>query len=204
MDDQAETVLVRLLRGSGPDGLAAMRAGPRHPLLGLRRAETEALCGALGLAPVRDPSNDDPRHLRNRVRAELVPLCAELSGRDPVPLLARLAALAAQDAAFLDAAAAGAVPDPADARALRRAPVALAARSVRRWLRAAGATAPSGGRAPGADGDGRHPPGSAEVARVLAVAAGDARATELAGGWRVRRSGGRLVAEPPRSVQFRR
>jgi len=44
MDDQAETVLVNVLRGAGPDGLSGMAPGARHPLLGLRRAETHALC----------------------------------------------------------------------------------------------------------------------------------------------------------------
>ena len=90
-DDQAETVLANLLRGAGVHGLAGMRAGPGHPLLGLRRAETVALCELLGLDPVQDPSNDDPRFVRNRVRHELLPLCSAIAGRDVVPVLARQA-----------------------------------------------------------------------------------------------------------------
>ena len=101
-DDQAETVLVNLLRGAGVHGLAAMRAGPGHPLLGLRRAETVALCEHLGLVPVRDPSNDDPRFVRNRVRHELLPLCSAIAGRDVVPVLARQAGVLAGDADLLD------------------------------------------------------------------------------------------------------
>ncbi len=97
-----------------------MAPGPRHPLLGLRRAETEALCTSMGLEPVRDPSNDDPRHLRNRVRHELLPLCAELARRDPVPLLARQADLLRDESALLEELAGEAVPDPTDARALAR------------------------------------------------------------------------------------
>lgn len=194
MDDQAETVLCNLLRGSGLDGVAGMRPGPTHPLLGLRRAETHRICAALGLDAVRDPSNDDPRHLRNRVRHELLPLCATVAGRDPVPLLARHAALCGDEAELLDALAAGTVADPADARTLSAAPLALGRRAVRRWLREAGATGSSGGRL---GDDGRHPPTLAEVTRVLAVAAGDAVATEVAGGARVRRSGGRLAVERP-------
>jgi tRNA(Ile)-lysidine synthase len=196
MDDQAETVLSNLLRGAGPDGLAGMRPGPEHPLLAVRRSEARAVCGASGLRWLEDPSNDDRRFLRNRVRHELLPLCAALAGRDPVPLLARLASLAAADASFLDELASERVPDPTDAAALAAAPEPLAARAVRCWLRQAGATPPSGGR-PGAErGGGRHPPPLADVRRVLAVAAGDAVATELTGGWRVRRTRGRLRLDP--------
>ena len=77
MDDQAETVLVNVLRGAGADGMAGMEAGPHHPLLGLRRAETTSLCDALGLVPVVDPTNEDPAFVRNRIRHELLPLCAD-------------------------------------------------------------------------------------------------------------------------------
>ncbi len=135
MDDQAETVLLNLLRGAGLDGVGAMPPGPEHPLLALRRTETTGLCAAVGLTPVADPSNDDRRHLRNRVRHELLPLLADLGRRDPVPLLARQAALAREDAALLDVLAAEAVPDPADAV---RGARPLARRAVRRWLRAGG------------------------------------------------------------------
>ena len=209
MDDQAETVLCNLLRGAGPDGVAGMRRGPCHPILGLRRDETRSVCKEARLRWVEDPSNDDPRFLRNRVRSELLPLCGALAGRDPVPLLARFAAISADDAALLDGLAADALPDPSSAWALARAPRPLAARAVRRWLRMAGATPETGGRASEVGAD-RHPPTAADVERVLAVAAGDAVATEVTGGWRVRRRGGRLLAEPPeatpdpRPVQSRR
>ncbi len=189
MDDQAETVLCNLLRGAGLDGLGAMAPGPRHPLLELRRHETEALCAALGLEPVRDPSNLDPRHLRNRVRHELLPLCSELARRDVVPVLARQAGLLREEAQVLDQLARAEVPDPSDARALAAAPLALARRAVRRWL------VPD--QAPE-----RHPPSSAAVARVLEVAAGRRVATEIEGGRQVRRSRGHLaVAEPSDKVR---
>lgn len=197
MDDQAETVLCNLLRGTGPDGMSGMKPGPEHPLLALRRSETRAVCKDAGLRWVEDPSNDDPRHLRNRVRHELLPMCADLAGRDPVPLLARLAELAAADSELLGDLAGEIVPDPTVAADLARAPGPLAGRAVRTWLRAIGATPDSGGRAAAARGADRQPPSLAEVRRVLAVAAGDAVGTELAGGWRVRRSGGRLFAAPP-------
>jgi tRNA(Ile)-lysidine synthase len=187
MDDQAETVLLNLLRGAAAEGLAGMRPGPHHPLLGLRRTETRQVCEAMGLEWLEDPSNADPRHLRNRVRHELLPLCAALARRDPVPLLARQAALLRSESTLLDALAAQAVPDPSDARAVAAAPPPLARRALRGWLR-------TSGRPPGpASG---HPPSSASVDRVLAVAAGRAVGTELEGGRRVRRSGGRLLVDP--------
>ena len=96
--------------GRPPCGPAA-----RHPLLGLRRSETAGVCRAMGLEPVVDPSNDDPRHLRNRVRHELLPLCAELVHRDPVPLLARHADVLRAESALLDDLARHAVPEPSDA-----------------------------------------------------------------------------------------
>ena len=184
MDDQAETILINLLRGAGADGLAGMEPGTRHPLLALRRSETHALCAAAGLAPVCDESNTDPAFVRNRVRHELLPLCAQVAGRDPVPLLARQAGVLRAEVVLLDMLAVQALPDPTDARAVARADRALARRALRRWLREA-------------DGGG-HPPTLAEVDRTLAVAAGAAVGTELAGGRRVRRTGSRLRVEPGR------
>jgi tRNA(Ile)-lysidine synthase len=178
MDDQAETVLANLLRGSGVHGLSGMRPGPRHPLLGLRRAETVAVSRQLGLDPVVDPSNLDPRHLRNRIRHELLPLCSAMAGRDVVPVLARQAGVLAGDADLLDAVAG--LVDPAAAAALADAPEAAARRSVRAWL----------------TGEGDYPPPLDAVDRVLAVARGERRATEVPGGRRVARSGGRLSVDP--------
>jgi hypoxanthine phosphoribosyltransferase len=184
MDDQAETILVNLLRGAGADGLAGMEPGVRHPILGLRRHETHALCAAAGLVPVCDESNDDPAFVRNRIRHELLPLCAAVAGRDPVPLLARQAGVLRDEVALLESLATERLPDPADARAVVAAPRPLARRALRRWLRQAG--------------DDGHPPSLAEVDRTLAVAAGAAVGTELTGGRRVRRTGGRLRVEPAR------
>ena len=192
MDDQAETVLLNLLRGSGADGLAGMTPGLRHPLLGLRRHETHAVCAAMELAPVEDPSNDDPAFLRNRVRHELLPLCADLAGRDPVPLLARQAAVLRDEASFLDALALEAAPDPQDARVVARLPLALARRSVRQWLR----DSPGTGTATATATATGYPPSLAEVERVLTVAAGGAVGTEISGGRRVHRRGQRLSVGP--------
>ncbi len=191
MDDQAETIVLNFLRGSGADGLAGMAPGRRHPLLGLRRQEAHAVCAAMGLTPVRDPSNDDPVHRRNRVRHELLPLLAEVSGRDPVPLLARQSGVLRDEVGVLNDLTSVVLPDPADAKAVAAAPVALARRAVRRWIQEARASEV----APGAG----YPPSLAEVERVLDVAAGRAIATELSGGRRVRRSSARLALEGPPS-----
>ncbi|HEY6697241.1 MAG TPA: tRNA lysidine(34) synthetase TilS [Acidimicrobiales bacterium] len=177
-DDQAETVLLNVLRGAGIDGLAGMDPR-RRPVRRLRRRETRALCDTLGLKPVEDPTNRDSAYRRNRVRHELLPLLGDIAERDVAPILARQADLARDDVALLDELAAAL--DPCDARALAAAPAPLARRAVRNWLRTGG---------PG--GDEQHPPDAATVDRVLAVARGEAVACELPGRWRVARSRGRL------------
>ncbi len=186
-DDLAETMLLNLVRGSGLDGLTRLRPGRRHPILRLRRTETEAVCASIGVEPFLDPSNLDPAFARNRVRREVLPLLVDVAGgRDVVALLARTSDLLAADADALDILAAAAVPDVCDARTMAGAPPALAARAVREWLAAAG---------PG--GSEHHPPSAAAVARVLAVARLEVGACELAGGWRVARTAGRLrLVEP--------
>lgn len=177
-DDQAETVLLNVLRGAGLDGLVGIRPGPTKPLLGIRRAETRALCEELGLTVVEDPSNVDRSLRRNRIRHELLPLMNDIAGRDVAALLARQAALLRDDADLLDELA-GPL-DPTDARAVAAAPTPLARRALRRWLRW---------------GPEAHPPDAAAVERVLSVARGEARATEISGGRRVARRRGRLYVE---------
>jgi tRNA(Ile)-lysidine synthase len=182
-DDQAETVLLNLLRGAGLDGLAGMRPHDRvrRPLLRLRRSETEWVCSRCGLEPLTDPSNLDAAIRRNRVRRELLPLAQAIAERDPVPVLARQAELLADDADLL--AELAAAIDPTDAVVLAAAPPPLARRAVRVWLRAAG-------------DDERHPPDAATVERVLAVARGEASATDVGRRRRVSRSRGRLRLDP--------
>lgn len=185
-DDQAETLLLALMRGAGPAGLAGANPASR-PLLALRRSETRALCRAFGVDVVEDPSNQDPAIRRNRVRHELLPLLDDIAGRDVVEILARSAALHGQVAALLDELATGV--DPNSAGSLAAAPRPVAAHAIRRWLRAeTGAS---------------HPPDSAAIDRVLAVAAGRHTACELPGGWRVSRSRGRLQLHRPDSVRIR-
>jgi tRNA(Ile)-lysidine synthase len=103
-DDQAETVVMRWLRGAGPAALAGMpaiRGRVIRPLLGVTRAEIEAYVAEHGLAPARDPSNHDPRFLRARVRQDLMPALRAINPR-AAETMARSAALLAEDAAWLD------------------------------------------------------------------------------------------------------
>ena len=177
-DDQAETVLINLMRGASSTGLAAMRPGPRRPILALRRVETVRLCQALGITTVEDLSNRDPVFLRNRVRHELLPVLNQLAGRDLVPVLTRQADLLRDDSDLLDELAAAL--DPTDAKQLSAAPLPLARRAVRRWLTT------------------DHPPDAATVERVLRVAGGQATGCDLGAGRRVERSHQRLqlLGEP--------
>jgi tRNA(Ile)-lysidine synthase len=105
-DDQVETVLMRVLRGSGPAGLAGMaarRGAVVRPLLPFRRAALEAYLAEIGLVPWIDPANADPRHLRSWLRTELLPvLRARLPDVDAD--VARLASQAGRDREAWDAA----------------------------------------------------------------------------------------------------
>ena len=177
MDDQAETLLINLMRGAGPEGLAAMQPGGTHPILGLRRSETHALCAEMGLAPVLDPTNTDPRFVRNRVRNELLPLLADISQRDPVPILGRATDNARDLIAGLAELTEGV--DPTDTRALAKLPEIVQRTALREWL-----TNQAGYR-----------PSSAELARVLDVVHHRSAATELAGGRQIKRSDGTLRFE---------
>jgi tRNA(Ile)-lysidine synthase len=176
-DDQAETVVINLLRGAGTTGLAGMRPSPNKPLLAVRRAETAAVCAAEGLRPVTDPSNRDPAFVRNRVRHEVLPLLNDVARRDVVPLLARMASVLGDDDRLLDGLASRI--DRTDAKAVATAEPALARRVLRNWI-----------------ADGGHPPDLATVERALEVARGAATACELGGGRRLRRGRQRLEIVP--------
>lgn len=155
LDDQAETVLLGLGRGSGPRSVAGMRGlDPPwgRPLLGVRRTVTEAACAALGLAPWADPHNSDPRFRRVRLRTEALPLLEDVLGGGVAEALARTAAqlqedldlLEGQACALLAAALEKSTPadsTPADSlgvAVLQAAPAALRRRALRRWLLDAG------------------------------------------------------------------
>ena len=94
LDDQAETVLLGLARGSGPRSLAGMpprRGVFRRPLLGLRRPVTASACAALGLEPWQDPHNGDRRFARVRVRLDALPALEAAVGPGVAEALARTA-----------------------------------------------------------------------------------------------------------------
>jgi tRNA(Ile)-lysidine synthase len=146
LDDQAETVLLGLGRGSGPRSVAGMVAeNPPfwRPLLGLRRTATRAACAALELPVWDDPWNDDPAYTRVRLRTEALPLLEDVLGGGVAPALARTAALLREDLDLLDALAAAELDRLAGAHGLpaddvAALPTALRRRVLRGWLRAAG------------------------------------------------------------------
>ncbi len=192
-DDQAETVLLNFLRGSGSAGLAGMaarRGDLARPLLHLRRADVRAVALGRGLQVVDDPTNADVRWRRAWIRHEALPMLSRGVERDLVPILVRQAEVLRAESDLLDqlgddvlrAATIGGAGNPGAgevrARDLLAAPLPVARRAIRRWL-------------------GMPPPSADEVERVLAVSRGDAVGTELAGGRRVRRSAGRLTQELP-------
>jgi tRNA(Ile)-lysidine synthase len=105
LDDQAETVLLGLARGSGTRSLAGMapvNARYRRPLLAVERAVTRAACADLGLPVWDDPHNDDPAFTRVRVRADVLPVLEAALGPGLAAALARTADLARDDADALD------------------------------------------------------------------------------------------------------
>lgn len=147
LDDQAETVLLGLGRGSGTRSLAGMAstADRLRPLLGIRRERTRTACVEIGLEPWQDPHNREPRFARARVRHRVLPVLEAELGPGVAESLARTAQLAADDAALLDRMADDllvAVRRGADldCSGLEAADPALRGRVLKRWLTESGAT----------------------------------------------------------------
>nr|WP_232014128.1 tRNA lysidine(34) synthetase TilS [Glycomyces terrestris] len=191
-DDQAETVLLALVRGAGPRGIAGMRAVRGHyrrPLLGIARGDTHEACAERGLKPWADPHNEDPRFLRSALRPALDSLVAVL-GEDLVANLARTAALVGEDTDYLDALALAALDEcraegGLDAGRLGALPAPVRTRAVRAWLLESGVN--------GAELNHRH---VTAVDALVADWRGQGPAF-LPGGIEVRRGGGRLTATQP-------
>lgn len=187
-DDQVETFLFNLLRGSGAAGLAAMRSSSMRgdleivrPLLGVWREEIDHYVTQHGLEFCEDASNADPRHTRNRVRHEIVPLLTSAFGREVRAALLRSAEILREEDAFL-----GALPELALANAselpvgeLRGLPLAIQRRVLLAWLRARGIAEI----------------GFEEVERVRSLLAGRVAKVNLPDARHARRRAGRLFVE---------
>jgi tRNA(Ile)-lysidine synthase len=196
LDDQAETVLLGLARGSGPRSVAGMvefRPPFWRPLLGVRRETTRAACAAQELPVWDDPWNSDPAYTRVRLRTEALPLLDDVLGGGVAPALARTAALLREDLDALDALAAaelaallgadGSLP----AGPLAELPPAVRRRVLRGWLIGAGVP----------DLQGVH---LAAVDALLTRWRGQGRADLPGGAGVVRASGSLTVQRGPRRV----
>ncbi len=147
LDDQAETVLLNLIRGSGLEGIVGIDPGHGgrsrlvQPLFDVERADVEAFCRSLHLRPRRDPMNDDPRYLRAAIRHEVLPLLERATGRGVARSIARTAELLRADSDELAAGAVIAYHDTVDgergssvrldAAKLRALPPSVASRVIR-------------------------------------------------------------------------
>jgi tRNA(Ile)-lysidine synthase len=138
LDDQAETVLLGLGRGSGPRSIAGMRPVDGRwlrPLLGIRRNTTRAACAAERLPYRDDPHNADPRFTRVRLRTEVLPLLEDVLHGGVAEALARTADLLRDDLDALDALAGGlARTGPLPADELARHPRAIRTRVLKDWV----------------------------------------------------------------------
>ncbi len=135
LDDQAETLLLGLGRGSGArslSGMAPVRGVFRRPLLEIDRTTTRAACTDSGLSAWDDPHNSDPSYARVRVRREVLPVLSDALGRGIVPALARTARLLREDADALDALTPSLPAEPSVAELESLVP-ALRARALKAW-----------------------------------------------------------------------
>jgi tRNA(Ile)-lysidine synthase len=187
LDDQAETVLLGLGRGSGPRSIAGMAAADGRylrPFLGLRRATTAAACAALGLEPWDDPHNADPAFQRSRLRHEVLPLLEDVLQGGVAEALARTADLIRDDLEALDEWADGVAGDRRglDVASLVQLPRAVRTRVLRRFAAAVGAAPLSAERTGALD--------------ALLTSWHGQGPVDLPGGVSVRRESGKLVAYP--------
>jgi tRNA(Ile)-lysidine synthase len=200
LDDQAETVLLNLIRGGGLEAIAGIwpvwtdpgrAARVVQPLIGVERREVEAFCRSLRLRPRPDPTNDDPRFLRNAIRLEVLPGIERATGREVTGAIARSADLLRADRAELYEGSVRAMADVVsgppdalrlDAAALRALPRPIASRVVRLALYAA------------SEPEDVAPPTREAVEAVLDLAGGrPGRRRDLAAGSTARRERGYVL-----------
>ncbi len=178
-DDQAETVLMALMRGSGVWGLSAIADNEFHPMLNVRRTETWGICAWAGLTPILDPSNLSSVHRRNRIRHELIPLMNDICGSDIVEQLTRVACHQAEIADMLDCQVEDV--DLADAKIVRKLPKPAFVAAMRRfWRQSTGA---------------EDTPTSAGFDRIRDVAEGRTPRQDVQSGWVIARTNGKLRFE---------
>lgn len=200
-EDNAETVMLNILRGCGLEGLTGMdyKSGPViRPLLGLRRSQIEDFLKREGIPWRTDSSNSSCKYVRNRVRNLLFPAIREYFECDPVPLLNRMSALARRDEAYLAELARKTFLDmnrplnpglSLDAKALCRLDAAISSRVVRMaWEQATGSLK-------GLE--------SIHVDDVLRLCRQSMTGKRLClpGGWSASLSYGRLILAPAREAQ---
>ena len=192
-DDQAETFLFNLFRGSAAAGLAGMRPLTTRtvgavtlqiarPLLGMWREEIDAFIAARAIAFREDASNADPRHTRNRMRHEIIPAIERALGRDIRRAVWRAAEILRDEDDFLASRPElRDLPETLQTSALRAQPVALQRRIIHAWLKSQSV----------AD------VGFAEVEAVRGLLAGRRAKVNLPGGLHARRRAGRLFLARP-------
>jgi tRNA(Ile)-lysidine synthetase-like protein len=183
MDDQAETVLLGLARGSGARALSGMPAERgifRRPLLGLSRETTAKACAEAGLVPWADPHNDDPAFSRVRVRSGVLPVLEQQLGPGVAEALARSAAQLREDADALDGLTPD-LPDEPTCDELTGLAPALRARALKRWAERLAGTAVTSVHV--------------EALRALVESWSGQGPVDLPGGVRIRRTEGRLTRD---------
>ncbi len=186
MDDVAETVMMRLMRGTGIDGVGPLLSRSDRPLVHLRRDDIRGFLIFLGETWREDASNDNRDFTRNAVRHDLLPLMNEIARRDVTPLLARFAHTAAEERLWMNQAARADHHyrlEGISCHTLQR----WAGPRLQRWLR----------RELARDG---YPPSRAEVERAMSVIRGEVTACELSGGRRLSRRKQHLALTTPNST----
>ena len=183
-DDQAETIMLALIRGSAWHGLSGIRPSSQRPILKLRRSETEAICHHFEIEYFKDPSNEDLLFRRNQIRHQVLPLLNSIAERDLVPLLERQAEILRSGADFLTLESQKI--DPTNCDMLMETHQSIAREAIRNWV--------WGER--GND----HPPDIATIDRILAVASLVIRSTDIGLGWRVERTNRILRIVSPKEI----